>query len=656
MRCLAITLLVLAFAGPEPIREPEQPPVSEWSKDSVLLLDRSYSMGTPGRWQAAVDAAMEQIDRMAAGERMAIIAFDDEAALVAPLQADQSLLRTHLTGLEAGSRGTQLGPAFDLAMGMLRRSPAAGQQILLVSDLQHSALQKTDGLTLDQGIGLEVLEVDTAVERNAAIISTSLLQTGAAGQALGIRLRNTGTDPLEAVEVILEIEGKVVERRRIALMPREEQTLLVPVVLAPDRAMAGRVLLGPDQIAADNRHHLVMMPELPLALTLLLNDDDPHAALSARFVEEAVRLSKNPPVRITRPEIAATLPDRIGQADVVITDTGSLVDSNLTEILNHYVEDGGSLLLVMGAPPADPTQGAAGRGTDDPGFPRGIGGLRRFQGSGAGIFLPADPGVHALWRDAGTDIAAALANTRVRMARDFDIRQAGYPSQVLARLTHGQPWLIEQTPGRGRLLLMTTGLGSLWGNLALEPGFVPLLHEVVRYLGHRTPTALAYTPGEVIDLGGQAANLPGGADWEKYLATGGSLVIELPEGGRHQLGAGERLYQPGQQGLFQVHRADGRPPSLMFAVNPNADESLLAPAGRAALQNRILRRPAPKSVTAFGDADDHDASPPPGWYLLGFATILLWLEAQLANRLSSRRLRAPENGITDRPAVADGGT
>ena len=94
----------------------------------------------------------------------------------------------------------------------------------------------------------------------------------------------------------------------------------------------------------------------------------------------------------------------------------------------------------------------------------------------------------------------------------------------------------------------------------------------------------------------------------------------------------------------------------MFAVNPNADESLLAPAGRAALQNRILRRPAPKSVTAMGDADDRDASPPLGWYLLGFATILLWLEALLANRLSSRRLRAPETGITDKPAVADGGT
>ena len=70
LRCLALILLVGAFARPFV----ENPPVAaaEMSgpREVVILLDRSYSMGYGDRWQRAVAAAQEAV----AGRDAALLA------------------------------------------------------------------------------------------------------------------------------------------------------------------------------------------------------------------------------------------------------------------------------------------------------------------------------------------------------------------------------------------------------------------------------------------------------------------------------------------------------------------------------------------------------------------------------------------------------
>jgi hypothetical protein len=192
-------------------------------------------------------------------------------------------------------------------------------------------------------------------------------------------------------------------------------------------------------------------------------------------------------------------------------------------------------------------------------------------------------------------------------------------------------------------LVMSGGLDLAWGNLVLQPGFVPLLHALVGHLARRSPAAPAQVRGTVLDLARAADNLPGGHAWRRYLAAGGHVIAELPGGRQQALPAGEILYRLDASGLYQLHRADGAGPVLPVAVNPDRDESQLAPAAVAELEQRVSRRTRPPERPPGPAAGVAGAERlPPGWYLLAAAALLLWLEALVANRLTWRRQAALE--------------
>src|SRR4029450_7879534 len=72
-RVIALLLLAAAFARPYIIG------AASTSAVRVVAIDRSFSMDAPGRFQRALDLARRSIDDASAGERGAVVAFDDHA-------------------------------------------------------------------------------------------------------------------------------------------------------------------------------------------------------------------------------------------------------------------------------------------------------------------------------------------------------------------------------------------------------------------------------------------------------------------------------------------------------------------------------------------------------------------------------------------------
>ena len=60
---------------------------------------------------------------------------------------------------------------------------------------------------------------------------------------------------------------------------------------------------------------------------------------------------------------------------------------------------------------------------------------------------------------------------------------------VLARFEDGSPALVESGAGAGRVLLYTSTLGMTWSDLPLTPAYLPLVQQMVRYLGEREVSA-----------------------------------------------------------------------------------------------------------------------------------------------------------------------
>jgi hypothetical protein len=75
---------------------------------------------------------------------------------------------------------------------------------------------------------------------------------------------------------------------------------------------------------------------------------------------------------------------------------------------------------------------------------------------------------------------------------------------VIARYSDGSPALVEERTSGGRVLVFGSDVNYRWNDFPLQPGFVPFIHETMRYLASPRTTRTEFIVGEL-----QAATAPG---------------------------------------------------------------------------------------------------------------------------------------------------
>jgi Ca-activated chloride channel family protein len=132
-----LAALWVAAAGP---RRPAPAAPATAGLDLVLLLDVSGSMGRPtgggeSRFAEALRVAERFLDSRPA-DRVALVAFANRSAVVAPLTRDHATIRRLARAVTVGAlgRGTALGDALAVAKGRLDGSPRGSGAIVVVSD------------------------------------------------------------------------------------------------------------------------------------------------------------------------------------------------------------------------------------------------------------------------------------------------------------------------------------------------------------------------------------------------------------------------------------------------------------------------------------------------------------------------------------------
>ncbi len=626
LRCLALILLVLGFVAP--YLERAAAPVAPSELDLVLVLDRSYSMAVEGHWKAARRAVLDRIDSLKSGQRAALVAFDERAEVVQALTGDAAALRSALDTVQPGSNGTRFGAGLAEAGRILKEGSARTGTVLLISDLQASGASDLDALSLDPEVTLEVVPVSGPVGANAAIMSARLVDgTGLPsdrGTDLEVVVRNTGDAALEAAELSLELDGRRVESRPLDLAAGAAQTLLLPLSVARDQPLGVRLKINTDALAADNTHDLILPPRHPIRV-VLIEPAEPVTA-GGLYISEALRLARSPEVNLQRLSPGALNPAALSDTQVIIWDDVSLPSGPVAESLSAFVVGGGGLMVVA----------ARDVGSAWPDYlPGRLGPRRSTDADGLGL-IADDAGV-GITSPFAWDMGTALDAVRVWSYRSLETAP---PDQVPFRLEDGAPLLAAREHGAGRTLVLTSALDTGWNTLPLEPGFPPLLQAAVQWLANWTQVPGAYLSGSVVDLRALAVVTPGAADWLRYLAERGEVVVELPGGGAWRLPAGQALLPVAEVGIHEAHRGDGAGPALRIAVNTDRSESMLDTLGAADLARRVGRRS--NAATAELTGPGAGAVSPVGLYLLAVALALLLLESAISNRLSVGRGRLPE--------------
>src|SRR5215468_8093483 len=100
LRLALLALLVAAFARPYLTQQTSQTVTAVSNKAVVLLLDDSYSMRYGDNFERMKSEASKRIDALGAGDRMALVAFDDKANLLTNPTSDKTALKAALSTLE----------------------------------------------------------------------------------------------------------------------------------------------------------------------------------------------------------------------------------------------------------------------------------------------------------------------------------------------------------------------------------------------------------------------------------------------------------------------------------------------------------------------------------------------------------------------------
>ena len=653
LRCLALAIVVMAFARPFIRRRGPAQIAGAGARELVVLVDRSYSMGAADHWSRAQNAARRAVATLGAADRATVIAFDDDASAVTPPTHEVATLDAAIASLHPGSDATRYAPALKLASQILAGSNLPQREVVLISDFQRLGWAVRDEISFPAGTTMTNVDVaagDTALA-NAAVTDVTIQRNeGQRDRAVvAARLTNTGAASLENVDATLELNGRIAETKRVAIPAHGASQVRFSSIAIPSGTSTGlvRFTLPPanmrgDQLPADDRYYFTIAPEAGISV-LLVEPSTPRSNQSL-YVTRALAIGDRPSFRIDEKKTGGVAPTDLDGRSLIVFDEVPPPIGEGAARLREFIKNGGGVLIVAGDQlPSNAWQGEWASDLSGP-----IGSVVDRAGDAGGTLAWIDydhPVFDVFNAPRSGDFATArfLRYRRLTVRPDSGARRAGgladtaSGSHVLARFDDGAPALVEHRVGRGKVLVWASTLDSYWNDLALQPVFLPFVQQLAKYAGRYSGARPWFTAGEVLDLS-RHAELSGNKQ-----SAQGPVVVEAPSGAKTRLpSSNEGLIPLHEQGFYEI-RPEGaaRGMGQRLAVNLDPAEANLARIDPEELKASVLAGgsagAAPGAITADAPTrEDTERRQTIWWYLLALAGVLLATETLMSNRLSRR--------------------
>ncbi len=502
---------------------------------AVLVLDASYSMSARTQneplFEEAKGVARRILETFDDGDEITLFVPGSSEASRAEGIRDLGLVRERVNAAGPGQGAVDVAQVVREAVRALDGARHPNREIHVVSDFQQSAW---DRLTTDDAfptdVGLFLFPIGEETPPNSWVESVDfagqILERGSPIEFRAVVASGPSFGPKE-VEVELEIDGRVTDRRRIDLGPSSRVALTFRETFAEDGVHLGQVTIRSGEgLSEDDRRHFTLRTARDVPVLLVAGSPESGRYLKAALAPAGATAGSFS-VREGSPR-DLTSASREREAVVIVADVERLGDGELTGLKAHLSEGGG--LLVFPGPKLDAA--AWGRSFLPKFLPGSLADLRSDPDA---IMISNVDSSHPLF-EVFREGEGGL--TEVRFTRTLLFRpQAG--TAVLASYSTGDPAIVESSLLPGRVLFFTSSLDPAWSDLPLTGTFVPLLHEAVRYLSESSSksaheidvghSATVWLPS-VPEGGGVTLRSPGGDTRVVGLEPGpGGYALELPE-------------------------------------------------------------------------------------------------------------------------------
>ncbi len=605
VRTAIILCAAIALARPYTASSPKLAGSARSMRRIVVIddsLSMAYASGNETSFDRARRIAAEIVSLGDVGETTSIVRLGQNSQIVAQRPAVESdRLLKEISQLAVSEGEADVLSALRLINRELTDAKRGNCEVYLLSDFQLTNWlprkdERTDVATELSAIAeaAHVVFVNVGAIQNGNHAWTALDAAPPASATLSAseieaRVRSYGRPTLDAVPVELIVDGRSADERRIDLEPDAEETVRFYGLTQSQLETAVELRMAPDGLAADDERRLVIPGAVGWEVLLVSGRlAEPQRPGATRFVEMALN-----------PHSAQASPERASGFNSVVIPDGQLQSEDLSrydcvflcdvpllsrvevEMLRNYVESGGGLIIALGAGvrAADYNQFFFDGPTSL--LPIRIEGPVGDPASSDDVFhfVPGDDSHPLLHAFAGNQ-HAGLATTQI-----YRYLRVSIPSKsgvsVPLRYDSGDPAIIEQRLGAGRVLLVTTSVDDQWGNWALWPSFLPLIHEMTRLAATNRFEGRQLTVGDTI-----VRRIPSQVTEVSLVGPGQS---EIPvEIGHDHRGTFITSLPLEQRGFYEL-RYGADPQTLeRFAVNVSSAESDLTGLRRSDIVTELL--------------------------------------------------------------------
>ncbi len=645
LRCLLFVLLALLFA--RPFMGGSGSSAMGEAQTVILVLDASGSMGSSNGVRSNMDAAREQgiavLAGLAPGSEAGLIVFSEEALpVVSPPVRDLDLVRRELERVSALPAGSNLAPALEAAMKMLKGKSRA--RIVVITDArigvwsEREKLEQLGELAAENNLSLQAIRVGDAAPNLGIVSLASATERPITGQPLAVTatVRNGGSSPSVRTRMSfsLDDDAGLAEAWLPALEPGQSAPVVVELRIDEPGWHSLSARLSGDGLALDDVRSIGLFvgPKMRVALvegpTSPCRGVAPGFFLKAAAVPVPVKQRRNFPVAVESWEAAQLTENQLEGVSVVMLAGVTRLERAQQQALLDFLRNGGGVLVT---PPAGERVREAYVTRPVLADMLPLQGLSFVESEMTFAAGPPYASPITAWWDSGR--SGSLQSFVVSAYLRGTLREG---ATVVLPLEDGSPLLSSIDEGAGRVLFASIPLEASWSELPLSPQFVPLVQRSLQWLAAQSEAPAEVSPGERWSMDVAAAQ------------AGQPFYVSSPRQPGLPLMAGEVEYAQGRgviafsttadPGVYRVYLDPEGEPVGAFGVNPSSDETDL----RAQPDDL-----APSWAYAAGISGDTAVHAPVGflarlqsylpeiWTLIAYVMLLLGaVELYLAQRFS----------------------
>jgi hypothetical protein len=607
----------------------------------VILFDNSLSMtwsADGNGFKQAKEAARFLISSLNEGDRAVLIPTNAAAREPFRLKSQKEVLLKDLERIEISDGSANFSAALSKAYELLNE-PAGQKEIRLITDMGLTGWDDFSISSLkqyDPSIPLKTIRTGKQAQR----INGTIKEIRLAGQGVGVNLplrleatvANFGAAEIKDLLVQLSIDGQNKEQKLTSVPPWGETTVGFQTRLTQAGSHVGQVTLKKEGLAGNDIVHFGLAAQDKL--NVLVIDGDPQTSLvqsESFFLVRALNPAGEGDSSLYLP--TTIIADGLGGVSlepyqaVILCNVASIPDSLIPKLQNYLRQGGG--LLISGGDRVQPENYSARLAQASPALLSAPLKERRLGPEAGGEKIEKIDLAHPALQG----FSDPLLLDSLKSARVWGYsRTAASGKTALVSLANGDPLLIENKVGAGRVLFLATSADRDWSDLPVKTAYLPLIQGLTTYLAGGKRGAM--DPGIPVNTVKEFSLPPTlvGKSLKIIKPNKEEVGVSLSAGKDH---AAASVHENDRAGIYRVSLpAGGEKESVgaqLYAVNRPFLESRLDEIGAAELQAKL--KPIPVEVISFDSLQQGGTRTDLALPLLGLLIITLLMEGWLAQRI-----------------------